>query len=53
MAAALLLLFFALLLFRPRLAFVALGLAIVVLYRGRSSNAPRTARREVSDDASI
>lgn len=53
MAATLLLVFFALLLFRPRLAFIALALAIVVLYRGRSSNIPRPASRHVSDDTSI
>ena len=38
MAASLLVLFFVLLLFRPRLAFIALAVAIVLFYRGRTSS---------------
>jgi hypothetical protein len=53
MAVAFLLLFFALLLFRPRLAFLALAIAIVMLYRGRTSSAPRTGPRYVGEDSSI
>ena len=53
MAIAFLMLFFVLLLFRPRLAFVALAIAIVMLYRGRTNGATRTGPRYVSDDSSI
>jgi hypothetical protein len=50
MAVILLALFPVLLLFNPRLGFVALGLAIVLLYRGKLSDARETARRRTSDD---
>ena len=53
MAIFFLMLFFVLLLFRPRLAFIALAIAIVMLYRGRTSGATRTGPRYVSDDSSI
>ena len=45
--------FFALVLVRPRVAFIALALAIVMLYRGRSTSARQSARPYVSDDSSI
>jgi hypothetical protein len=50
MAAVLLALFPLLLLYRPRAAFVAIGLAVVLLYRKRASGARRIARRHVSDE---
>jgi hypothetical protein len=53
MVVALLALFFVLLLFRPRLAFIALAVAIVLLYRGRASGSTRSGPRHVSDDSSI
>lgn len=53
MAVLLLVLFPVLLMYNPRVAFVALGLAIVLLYRGRATGARRNARRHVSDDVSI
>lgn len=56
MAVGLLMLFFVLLLFNTRLAFVALAAAIVLLYRDRSGGASRPRQRQrqqVSDDASI
>jgi hypothetical protein len=51
MAALLLVLFPVLLMFNSRLALVALGLAIVMLYRGRVSEARRTARQRSADDS--
>jgi hypothetical protein len=42
MAVILLVVFFGLVLTRPRLAFVALAVAIVLLYRGRIKGATRT-----------
>ncbi|HEX2454956.1 MAG TPA: hypothetical protein VHI99_14740 [Vicinamibacterales bacterium] len=53
MAVTLLAVFFALVLVRPRLAFIALAVAIVLFYRGRTSGATRTGPRHVSDDSSI
>jgi hypothetical protein len=55
MPVVLLALFFVLLMYDPRAAFVSLGLAIVLLYRGRSSGARRNTSRQVSDisDGSI
>jgi membrane-associated PAP2 superfamily phosphatase len=53
MAVTLLAVFFALVLVRPRLAFIALAVAIVLFYRGRTSGVTRTGPRHVSDDSSI
>ena len=54
MAVILLVLFFVLLMFHTWLALAALAVAIVLLYRGRSSGPPRPRhRQQVSDDASI
>jgi hypothetical protein len=39
-----------LLLYRPRYAFVAIALAIVLLYRQRVSTAQRRVRRKYDDD---
>ena len=51
MALILLILFPVLLMYRPRAAFVAIALAIVLLYRQRTSAARRKARRRIDDDA--
>ena len=50
MALILLILFPVLLMYRPRAAFVAIALAIVLLYRQRTSAARRKARRRIDDD---
>lgn len=52
MAAALLVLFPLLLMFNSRLAFVALALAIVLLYTGRAKGVRRPAPQPI-DDSSI
>jgi hypothetical protein len=52
MAAALLVLFPLLLMFNSRLAFVALALAIVLLYTGRTKSAHRRTTQHI-DDSSI
>jgi hypothetical protein len=49
MAVVLLILFPILLMYNPRSAFVAIGLAVVFLYRGRSNNARRRAHGQVTD----
>jgi len=49
MAVVLLVLFPILLMYNPRAAFVAIGLAVVFLYRGRSHNARRRAHGHVTD----
>ena len=46
----LLALFAVLLLYRPRYAFVAIGLAIFLMYRQRVSTAQRQVRRKNEDD---
>ena len=53
MAVVLLALFPVLLIYNPRAAYVAIGLAIMLLYRGRVSGARRNVRRHVSDDSAI
>jgi hypothetical protein len=46
----LLVLFPVLLLYRPRYAFVAIGLAIFLMYRQRVSTAQRQVRRKYDDE---
>jgi hypothetical protein len=53
MAVVLLALFLVFLLFSPRLAFIALAVAIVLLYRGRTTGVTRTDARHAADDSSI
>ncbi len=50
MAVVLLVLFPVLLMYRPRYAFAAMVLAIVLLYRGRVKSATDKARRRVEED---
>ena len=53
MAVVLLALFPILLIYNPRAAYAAIGLAIVLLYRNRVKGARPSARHHVSDDSAI